>query len=253
MRYFMTKSSVFYLQKEAWDDTEEYKDNYKIVIKAREQNRLPFIHQSPQFSYRSSLVEYLKQVCVEKKLSHCCLHLAVYILDIFMDNHSIIPERILLVTNVCLLLAAKFEETNLTIPKITELNGAINNRYQIVDYKTLEIVVLRFFQWCIMFPTAAHYVYYYIQSAICEEDIKNKGINMRTIFYNLHHCVSEYLDQIIGNVHYMQCYPPSKLAAAIIAVSRMDIGLSCWTEQLQNMTDYKREDINMEIFVLKTK
>ncbi|XP_056630102.1 cyclin-J isoform X2 [Diorhabda carinulata] len=253
MRYYMTKNSVFYLQREAWDDIKEYKDNYKKVIKEREESRLPFHHESPQFSYRPHLVDYLKKICIEKKLSHCCLHLAVYILDIFMDNHSIIPEKILLVTNVCLLLAAKFEENSMTIPKIAELNRAINNRYQIIDYKALEIVMLKFFSWYIMYPTTAHYVYYYIQTAITEEDVRDKGIGMRSVFYNLHTFVGEYLDQIIENIHYMQCYPPSKLAAGIIAVSRLDIGLSCWTEQLENITDYKREEIETQIFVLRTK
>ncbi|XP_028152322.1 cyclin-J [Diabrotica virgifera virgifera] len=252
-RNVMTKNSVFYLQKDAWTDIEEYKDDYKKVIAEREMYRLPFLHQSPQFSYRNHLVEYLKKVCIEKKLSHCCLHLAVYLLDVFMDSHSIIPERMLLVTNVCLLLAAKTEENNLTIPKISELNNVINNRYQLNDYKTLEVVILIFFHWNVMYPTAPHYVYYYIQSAIDEEDLKDKCIGMRSLFYDLHACVTEYLDKIIQSCHYMQCYKPSKLAAGIIAVSRLDIGLSCWTEQLENITDYKREDIETQISILKAK
>ncbi|XP_023012765.1 cyclin J isoform X2 [Leptinotarsa decemlineata] len=216
MRNFMTKNSVFY------------------------------------FTYRGHLVEYLKRICIERNLTHCCLHLAVYLLDIFMDNHSIIPERVLLVTNVCLLIAAKFEENNVTIPKISELNAAINNRYPIKEYKNLEIVMLQFFHWYIMFPTAAHYIYYYMQSVISLDDIEDNK-NIRTLFFNLHDCITDYLDQIIENVHYMQCYPPSKLAAAIIAASRMDMGLSGWTEELQNLTDYKMEDVQAPTFVLKTK
>ncbi|CAH1173607.1 unnamed protein product [Phaedon cochleariae] len=253
MRYFMSKNSVFYLQKEAWDDIKEYEDNFKKVIKEREKNRIPFFHQSPQFSYRHHLVEYIKRICIEKKLSHCCLHLTVYLLDIFMDNHSIVPERVLLVANVCLLVAAKFEENNVTIPKMAELNAANNNRYPLREFKNLEIVLLRFFHWYIMFPTTAHYIYYYIQSVISFDDLRDKKDNLRTLFYNLHDCITAYLDQIIGSVHYMQCFTPSKLAAAIIAASRVDVGLTCWTERLQNVTDYKMEEIQAPMAILRSK
>lgn len=51
----------------------------------------------------------------------------------------------------------------------------------------------------------------------------------------------------------MQCYPPSKLAAAIIGASRLTVGLSGWTEQLANLTDYSKEDLQEPIFILMTK
>ncbi|KAJ8965622.1 hypothetical protein NQ314_004014, partial [Rhamnusium bicolor] len=201
-------------------------------------------------AYRHHLVEYIKRICIEKKLSHCCLHLTVYLLDIFMDNHSIIPERVLIVANVCLLLAAKFEETTMTIPKIAELNSAINNRYAMKDYKDLELVILQFFHWYIMFPTAAHYTHYYMQAIISSDDLKDKKEGLRTLFYNLHDAIASYLDQVIDNIHYMQCYTPSKLAAAIIAASRLEVGLSSWTKQLENLTDYNKEDIQEPLILM---
>ncbi|CAH1996939.1 unnamed protein product [Acanthoscelides obtectus] len=270
MRDFMTKHSVFYvsiniqndsarpqigmchkLQKEVWQDIEEYKEDFEQVIKLREKCRIPFHHQSPQFCYRQHLVEYLKRVCIEKKLSHCTLHLAVYLLDIFMDNHSIIPERILLAANVCLLIAAKFEENYLILPKIAELNAAIHNRYEVRQYKVMELIILKFFDWYIMFPTAAHYTHYYLQAVLTPSEVKEKQESRRTLFYNIHDCITEYLDQIIDNIHYMQCYPPSKLAAAIIAASRMQIGLTMWTDQLEDMTHYVKEDIESLALQLK--
>ncbi|KAJ8984897.1 hypothetical protein NQ317_002737 [Molorchus minor] len=253
MRDFMNKNSVFYLQREVWDDIKEYKENFKEVIKQRERNRIPFFHQSPQYPYRQHLVEYIKRVCMEKKLSYCCLHLCVYLLDIFMDNHSIIPERVLIIANVCLLIAAKFEESNMTIPKIADLNAAINNRYTLKEYQDLELIVLKFFHWYIMFPTAAHYTHYYMQAIITNEEVKDREGGVRALVYNLHEAVTEYLDQIINNIHYMQCYPPSKLAAAILAASRLEVGLSSWNEQLENLTDYKKEDIHEVLFILMVK
>ncbi|KAK4883270.1 hypothetical protein RN001_006589 [Aquatica leii] len=127
-----------------------YEEDYKLVIKQRETVRIPFLHQSPQLMYRRYMIQYLKNYASNKGLSYCCLHLAVYIMDIFMDNHAILPERLHLVANVCLL---------------------------------------------------------------------------------------------ISDVHYMQLYTPSRLAAAIISVARKKIGLCEWNEKLQQLTEYSKEQI----------
>ncbi|KAJ8961503.1 hypothetical protein NQ318_014752 [Aromia moschata] len=199
MRNFMTKNSVFYLQREIWDDIEEYMDGFKQVIRQREKTRIPFFHQAPQYAYRHHLVEYIKRICIEKRLSHCCLHLTVYLMDIFMDNHSIVPERVLLVANVCLLIAAKFEESTFSIPKIQELNAAINNRYTVKDYKELELIILKFFHWYIMFPTAAHYTHYFMQAIVTSDDLKVKQSTLRSMLYTLHDTITVYLDQVIDS------------------------------------------------------
>lgn len=41
----------------------------------------------------------------------------------------------------------------------------------------------------------------------------------------------------------MQDFVPSKLAAAVIAASRIQVGITSWNEYLEHMTQYKRRDI----------
>ncbi|CAG9859558.1 unnamed protein product [Phyllotreta striolata] len=250
MRPLMKENSAFCLQKEAWEDIKEYKDNYKKVIKDREQFKVNINYRSPQFSYRKNLVNHIKKVCIEKKLSQCCLHLAVYLLDVFMGNNLISRKNLYLTANVCLLIAAKFEESSHLVPRIAELNSTVNDRYNVVQYKQLEIDILNFFGFFVMFPRAAHYVYYYIQLAIFQEDITNRGVSLRNIFYDLHERITMYLDMILDNLELTENYHPSKLAAGIIALSRLDNGLSCWTEQLQDITDYELKDIETEILAI---
>jgi hypothetical protein len=50
-------------------------------------------------------VTWLRSVAEELHLSNTSVHLAVYLLDIFMDNHRIVEERLSLVALVCILLA----------------------------------------------------------------------------------------------------------------------------------------------------
>lgn len=58
-----------------------------------------------QFKYRHVLVTWLRAVAEELHLNNASVHLAVYLLDIFMDNHRIVEERLNLVALVCILLA----------------------------------------------------------------------------------------------------------------------------------------------------
>jgi hypothetical protein len=50
-------------------------------------------------------VTWLRAVAEELHLSNTSVHLAVYLLDIFMDNHRIVEERLSLVALVCISLA----------------------------------------------------------------------------------------------------------------------------------------------------
>lgn len=251
MKHLINKDSLFYIQREIWDDIKEYSENFKEVIKQREYNQIPFLHTSPQLSYRSGLVNYVRKICQDKKFSHCCLHLAVYLLDTFMDCHNIGPDKILLLANVCLLLAAKFEENISTIPKISELNALVNNRYTNKEYRDWEIIVLDYFCWYIMFPTVSHYTHYYLQAVISYEDLTEQSESLRSLFYRIHDYIVEYLDHIIENIHYMQDYKPSQLAAGLIAASRQDCGLITWTLELQQLTDYSYRDIQPVLCTIK--
>ncbi|XP_076253209.1 cyclin J [Rhynchophorus ferrugineus] len=243
MQRLMCTESPFYLHREVHDHMKDYSDSFKDVIRQREQLQIPFFHGSPQLSYRHGMVQHMRSICVNRKLTHCTLHLAVYLMDSFMDCHHIIPEKTLLLANVCLLIAAKFEENTKDIPKITELNSMVNGRYSIKEYKNLEVIILDYFSWYVMFPTVAHYAHYYVQAAISRDDLLKTDERVRSLIYRLHESIVEYLDQIINNVHYMQDFKPSLLAATVIAASRLECQLSMWTYQLEQLTNYTCSDI----------
>jgi hypothetical protein len=61
-----------------------------------------------QFKYRHVLVTWLRAVAEDLHLNNASVHLAVYLLDIFMDNHRIVEERLNLVALVCILLAGLY-------------------------------------------------------------------------------------------------------------------------------------------------
>lgn len=84
-----------------------YEEEHMSILLERENLRKIFHFQSPQIQYRSYLVNWMKQIAADKKLATHSIHLAVYILDLFMDNFNILADRLQLIALVSLLLASK--------------------------------------------------------------------------------------------------------------------------------------------------
>lgn len=58
------------------------------------------------------------------------------------------------------------------------------------------------------------------------------------------------ISRLISDIHYMQRFVPSKLGAAVLSVARNHVGLSNWSEQLENLTEYTNEDIQEAVDAL---
>ena len=69
-----------------------------------------FYRRSPQLQFRSGLVSWLIGTSKELGLHPSTIHLAIKILDSFMDGHNIEQEKLTLVAIAALTIAAKFAE-----------------------------------------------------------------------------------------------------------------------------------------------
>ena len=73
------------------------------------ETRLPtFTSASPQLKLRRYLVDWLAVICESVKSSHGVLHLAIFLMDQFMDKFDIQEPQLHLVALTCLLLAGIF-------------------------------------------------------------------------------------------------------------------------------------------------
>lgn len=72
-----------------------------------------------------------------------------------------------------------------------------------------------------------------------------------SVFFDLKNYIQTYLIDIIENVHFMQNYQQSLLAAAVIAASRKKLGLKPWTPTLENLSGYFIEDLEDPIEALQ--
>ena len=85
----------------------EYADDIHKHLRSKEQQRFLYKGKSPQLYLRKFLIKWLDSVCQKVKFCVTVKHLAVYFLDIFMDNHVIRPEHLQIVTVGCLIVAGK--------------------------------------------------------------------------------------------------------------------------------------------------
>lgn len=220
-------------------------------LRYKEHQRLKhfrFLFQSPEVNHREYLVNRIKIIAEHEGLLRSSLHLAVYLLDYYMDNHKIAAERLQLVADVCLILACKMEEKEDKIPKITEICGAVQKNFDLREYISLECMILRFYDWNIILPTTAHFMEYFIAEAISEDDlIINKFDKSAESFgdlkCHLEGLIFDYLDLTIGDLSLKRCRPSQVAASCILAARKSIRQIPDWNKTLEIITQYKPSDL----------
>ncbi|KAH0623630.1 hypothetical protein JD844_006580 [Phrynosoma platyrhinos] len=132
--------------------------------------------QSPQLNLRRYFADLIAIVSNRFRLCPAARHLAVYLLDLFMDRYDISIQQLHVVALSCLLLASKFEEKEDSVPKLEQLNslGCMTNMNLVLTKQSLlhmELLLLETFQWNLCLPTAAHFIDYYLSIAVHESDL----------------------------------------------------------------------------------
>ncbi|KAG8240445.1 hypothetical protein J437_LFUL003159, partial [Ladona fulva] len=230
-------------------------DIIQSLIK-REGRRIKFCFKSPQQEVRPVLISWVCKVAEELKLRNCTFHLAVYVLDIFMDNHEIATPQLKLLAIVCLLLAAKFEELDSNVPKISSLQSKLESNYEATDFITIEIVILNFLDWNLAYPTVAHFIECFGNFVVQTSDLKYFQGNFRGSACNqdsicklkqlksdADDIIQDFMGIVIQDIGYMS-FQPSLIAAAVIFLTRFMLSLQPeWTSTLAEVTKWSIPDI----------
>lgn len=180
------------------------------------------------------------------------LLIAVYVLDIFMDGHRIASDRLGIVSICCLLLAAKIEERENNIPRIADLQLMLGEQFLLSEFVALEGMILKFFEFQLMIPTAATFLEYFIEGIVDDSDYDRSNTNL----YRFHSLMAmkreladlalEFVELILSNVYMMQELP-SKMAAACLAAARstLEVG-EVWPKHLLILTNYSLNEIGSQ-------
>ena len=97
--------------------------------------------------YRTDLVNFVSAVCKCLPLSDTTRHLAILLLDHFMEKHDIMDYRLKLVGLTCLLVAAKMEDRDEHLPSIGQLRrlAKLENRaeYSREEFHRMELYLMK--------------------------------------------------------------------------------------------------------------
>ncbi|KAF6727087.1 Cyclin-J [Oryzias melastigma] len=206
--------------------------------------------QSPQLNLRRYFADLIAVISNHLQLCPAARHLAVYLLDLFMDRYDVTMQQLHMVSLSCLLLASKFEEREDRVPKLETLNSlcCMNSMNLVLTKQGLlhmELLLLETFQWNLYLPTAAHYIEYFLSAAVHEGDLHD-GWPMtsleKTKVYMAKY--ADYFLEVSLQDHVFLCFPPSLVAAACAAASRLTLHLSpTWPPRLQRLTGYTWENL----------
>lgn len=221
-------------------------------LRLKECNRFLFRGQSPQLHLRKKMIKWMDTVCQKMEFCTIVQHLAVRLLDIFMDNHIINSDHLRMVIIGCLIVAVKLEERDNPIPKNSVFNILLENKYELIEFVHMEISVLSFFNWDILFPTAAHFAEYYALYALHQNDNISDGplSNYELVKIYIHKYIDYFLEVSILDLRFIS-FSPSMVAASCIASTRISLTITpIWSEQLQNVTWYKYHQLKSCIEML---
>ncbi|XP_018607744.1 cyclin-J-like [Scleropages formosus] len=229
--------------------TEWWKDQLAAdihqALRVKELKLPAYRAHSPQISMRRYFADLLAMLSNRCQLCHTARHLAVYLLDLFMDHYDVAFKQLYVIALSCLLLASKFEEKEDHVPKLEQLNAlgfmrSLNLVLNKQDLIRMELLLLETFGWNLCLPTAAHFIDYYLSVSVQEGDLHNGwplcSLSKTRAFMDKY---SNYFLEVSLQDHTFLSFRPSQIAAACVAASRICLQISPgWTAALHLLTGY---------------
>ncbi|XP_002710396.1 cyclin-J-like protein isoform X1 [Oryctolagus cuniculus] len=228
-------------------------------LREKEMKLPAFRAHSPLLKSRRFFVDILTLLSSHCQLCPAARHLAVYLLDHFMDRYNIATSKQLYTVAIsCLLLASKFEDREDRVPKLEQINSAriLSSQSFTLTKKELlstELLLLEAFGWNLCLPTPAHFLDYYLLASVSQKD-HHCHTWPTTCPRKTKECLKEYAHyflEVTLQDHVFYKFQPSVVAAACIGASRICLQLSpYWTRDLQRISNYSLEHLSTCIEIL---
>lgn len=163
-----------------------------------------------------------------------------------MDNHRINLERLVLVTMCTLVLASKMEDRESQTPKLNDVGAMVNQKFHLKQWNELERLILVYFEFRLVIPTATSFFDYFIEAIAVEtEYLSARFCSFFTMKRELADLALDYLDLTLAN-RYMVQETPSKIAAACMAAARSSLEMNeVWPMRLADMTEWSMDKIDV--------
>ena len=209
----------------------EYAQDMFIHFKEQERStsvRPQYLSMQPQVdeTMRAVLVDWLVNVQVQFELAPESLHLAVNLVDRYLQKAEVIRTKLQLLGVAALFVAAKYEEV--WTPRISDFVSVCDNLYSRQEIVHMERDILNKLQYKISVPTAYTFLVRYLQAGHSDTFIAQLSCYI--------------LDGTLLSYPLLQ-YLPSQLAAAAVLIARNSTHRNPWSPTLLRYSQYYEEEI----------
>lgn len=139
------------------------------------ESKLPrYKRKSPQLQHRRILIDWICTSGESLEFHKSTIHLAVILLDRFMDGHKIESKSLHFVCLACLSLSAKFDMKETKKLRFSNLSTVLDKTYRTMpphEFRRLEAMILDHFEWNIFIPSPTHYVDILRNNILLSDDI----------------------------------------------------------------------------------
>ncbi|KAJ7316236.1 hypothetical protein JRQ81_002398 [Phrynocephalus forsythii] len=205
---------------------------------------------SPHIGMRHYFVDLMDLFNQRYPLCPAARHLGIYLLDLCMDHFVIDVKELYAIFITCLLLACKFEELGVRVPKLEHLNNfaalcGVNLVLTKKDLLKMELMLLECFDWNLWLPTPADFIDYYLLASVSESDLYSGClVSSLAKAKDSMETYSHYFLEVSLQDHVFRSFRPSLVAAACVCASRFCLNISpCWTTELKLLTEYSWEHL----------
>nr|CAD7258599.1 unnamed protein product [Timema shepardi] len=215
-------------------DMEEYREEvYKYLrkVETRHRGKPRYMLKQPDISYsmRAILVDWLVEVAEEYRLQTETLYLSVSYIDRFLSYMSVMRAKLQLVGTAAMFIASKYEE--IFPPDINEFVYITDDTYTKKQVLRMEHLILKVLSFDLSVPTTLSFITSYCSLCPVSDTVL-------------------YLAMYISELSLLEADPymgflPSEKAASALALARFEQELEPWTQELEDASGYKLDQLKM--------
>jgi len=206
-------------------------------------------HADPTYQqHRSATVDWICQVGEACGLGNLTIHSAIGFMDMFLDVVPVDGSRLRLVAAATILIAAKIEEQEVMVPRVSTLVAFCQMPCTPSSFlPKVESLILNHLQWEMVILTPFHFLDYYLLVCLLPSEVATNfhlhasgPVEARALLVKM----AEFLVDLCEHHSMYREYLPSVVAAAAIGTARQMLKVTpVWSQPLQLITTHSLADI----------
>lgn len=189
-------------------------------------------------TFRGPAILWIECLCTNLSFSLTTFYLSVAYVDAILSLYTVKQQQLKLICYICVILAAKMEETDRKIPSLKQTVAMLNHEYTAQDIMAREKLVLNILGFQLNLKTPFIFlVLFFTKGFLSEADMQGVPIqdNLPAYIHNIENLAWFFMDMMVRNYEYYQ-FTSIAVAAAALTCARICAGIRAWSADLERLT-----------------